>query len=502
MSALCSLLLIAGIISTICTETKYSMPEVLRSKAFVAPRSRQLWEDTSIPLPTSVHELGQLRVRHHEHERKLDALGSQLHPLYPGYGTHFAYIYVGTPPQRQSVIIDTGSHYTAFPCTGCSQCGQHTDPYWDMKNSSTATVPQCNHNPCVISQTYSEGSSWKAFKVVDKLWVGGLTPTIIKNAPSYSINFEFGCQTAETGLFRTQLADGIMGLSLSDDTLTPQLVKNGITSAKIFALCFRIGGGILTIGGVDQRIHTKPGIQYAKLMKNSGWYTLHLLDIMLAPQTGTPESLGFPVTKYNEGKGCIIDSGTTDTYLPAALMGKFTEIFKKIAGIPFSTGNIQLSAEQLAKMPNIVFNFEGTDGKPFEVAMPWTSYVDSVGNGKYAFRIYLTESTGTVLGANFMNGMNMIFDQDAQRLGFARSNCKYEDFEDAQTNKPTHAPTHRPNAPPTSDGGCETQIYPLDKCTAACDRTDATYVAVGNQTFADRCGKSGPLTGSKYCHGK
>lgn len=38
--------------------------------------------------------------------RKL--LDTHISPLYPGYGTHFSYIYVGTPPQRQSVIIDTG----------------------------------------------------------------------------------------------------------------------------------------------------------------------------------------------------------------------------------------------------------------------------------------------------------------------------------------------------------------------------------------------------------
>ena len=33
-------------------------------------------------------------------------------PLYPGYGTHFSYVYVGTPAQRQSVIIDTGKLFS------------------------------------------------------------------------------------------------------------------------------------------------------------------------------------------------------------------------------------------------------------------------------------------------------------------------------------------------------------------------------------------------------
>lgn len=30
---------------------------------------------------------------------------------------YYANIYVGTPPQKQSVIVDTGSDYLAFPCS-------------------------------------------------------------------------------------------------------------------------------------------------------------------------------------------------------------------------------------------------------------------------------------------------------------------------------------------------------------------------------------------------
>ena len=38
-------------------------------------------------------------------------------------------------------------------------------------------------------------------------------------------------------------------------------------------------------------------------------------------------------------------------------------------------------------------------------------YVDSVGGGKYAFRVYVSESSGAILGANFMKEMNVIFDE-------------------------------------------------------------------------------------------
>lgn len=34
-------------------------------------------------------------------------------------GYDYVNIYVGNPPQKQSLIIDTGSSITAFPCDAC-----------------------------------------------------------------------------------------------------------------------------------------------------------------------------------------------------------------------------------------------------------------------------------------------------------------------------------------------------------------------------------------------
>jgi hypothetical protein len=338
-----------------------------------------------------------------------------LTPLYQGYGTHFSYVYIGSPvPQRQSVIIDTGSHYTAFPCVGCNGCGQHTDKYWDPKNSTTCKVANCAGSPCQLSQSYSEGSSWHAYKVEDKLWVGGLSRSEIPKGNDYQVDFNFGCQTSETGLFKTQLADGIMGMSMSPDTLPVQLKSKGVVAVNIFALCYRVGGGIMTIGGVDQRIHSKSGIDYAKSLHNSGWFTVKLLDVVFTNPDGRGSkiyrnSLGIDTSKLNTGKGIIVDSGTTDTYLPSSLATVFKSKFKDITGLDFSAKDYLLTVAQIALLPNLIFVFEGTDGKPFDISMPWSSYMDAVGGGKYTARVYLTEGSGAVLGANFMNGMVFYF---------------------------------------------------------------------------------------------
>lgn len=105
-------------------------------------------------------------------------------------------------------------------------------------------------------------------------------------------------------------------------------------------------------------------------------------------------------------KGTIVDSGTTDTYLPSSMASVFKKKFKELTGIDYSNGNIALDAATIAKLPNIVFTLTDAkdDGTTFNVIMMWSSYTESVDGGKFAFRVYLTEANGAVLGANFMNG--------------------------------------------------------------------------------------------------
>lgn len=54
-------------------------------------------------------------------------------------GYYFVKIYVGHPPQEQSVIIDTGSGQLALPCNKCTSCNpNHINSPFDMSKSKTA----------------------------------------------------------------------------------------------------------------------------------------------------------------------------------------------------------------------------------------------------------------------------------------------------------------------------------------------------------------------------
>jgi len=325
------------------------------------------------------------------------------------------------------------------------------DPHFDPSKSSSASIRDCSGKKCFFRQAYSEGSSWNAFKVQDRLWIGGQMMQHIPQAQQWSVNFDFGCQDSETGLFRTQNIDGIMGMSAAGNTLPFQLMEQRITRTKTFALCFRIGGGVLTLGGFDQSLHRpsegalrlqpagapdpspgSPGpssvnLAFARLTKSRGWYTVRLLDVrMRAQDSAVSTSLGLPAAVFNSGKGAIVDSGTTDTYLPRAAEQKFKTLFAQLAGgQQYHNNEVPLTAAQLARLPVLVYRLE-TDGGFVDVECPPANYVEVIGGRRYANRVYLSEAAGTVLGANFMNGFDVIFDPDGLRLGLARSDCGYK----------------------------------------------------------------------------
>jgi hypothetical protein len=404
-------------------------------------------------------------------------------PLNQGYGTHYVTLWVGSPtPQRKTVIVDTGSHYTAFPCTGCTRCGDtyHTDPFFNPSQSETFRPLECNEcirgavcneNKCVFSQSYTEGSSWDAYLAKDELFCGGndiLDAADPKNQ-EFTIPFMFGCQTSETGLFVTQLADGIMGMSAHESTLPKRLFDLNKIEHNMFAICFQrqlgtsrhgVTAGVMTLGGVDKRLHSTPMV-YAKNMASMGWYTVYVKKIYM--QTASLENdkriiqIPMDISAVNSGKGVIVDSGTTDTYLHKKLAKNFGSAWEKITGKDYHHKPISLTQDQLHRLPTILVqcaaayvpsgsssshhqhqgdnellagDLDPSSPDDVLIAIPPTSYMEySPVSKMYTSRIYFTESQGGVLGANAMLGHNVLFDWQHGRVGFAKSTCEHLDKE-------------------------------------------------------------------------
>ena len=107
------------------------------------------------------------------------------------------------------------------------------------------------------------------------------------------------------------------------------------------------------------------------------------------------KSLGLPTAEYNKGKGTIVDSGTTDTYLPVKTMKPFKDIFRAMSGMEYHNAQQSFTREALRKLPVVVYRLQAKDSEvPIDVEMPAESYSEPVGGDRFHFRIYLNEPIG------------------------------------------------------------------------------------------------------------
>jgi Xylanase inhibitor N-terminal len=323
--------------------------------------------------------------------------------LFQGYGTHYADLWCGTPPQRQTVVIDTGSGATAFPCHACTDCGvpdYHTGPLFDENASATFKKLSCNEclrgscesaQECWIGMSYQDGSSWSAYEAVDTCYVGGFHDRPVQGdgkppdnldpfqASAFAFDMKFGCETSVKGQFMTQLEDGIMGMGVASAAFWWQMFQAGKVSSESFSLCFsrqdevaRTGteAGAMSLGGTDERLHQTPMV-YSVIEESSGFYVVHVRKVYLRQGGGgvpalstdsnvTTVQLNISEDALNSGS-VIVDSGTTNTYFSYQLAVPFGQAFTELTGEYYGHSFTRFTPEQLAQQPTILFQLSGDE---------------------------------------------------------------------------------------------------------------------------------------------
>ncbi|CAK74096.1 unnamed protein product (macronuclear) [Paramecium tetraurelia] len=362
-------------------------------------------------------------------------------------GYYFVNIYVGNPPQRQSVIIDTGSSITAFPCDACDQtksCGIHLDQYYIRNNSSTqeeldcksqfgeCTCLRCLNQQCIFSISYSEGSHLEGFYLKDQVIFGDLL------MEANSVTSVFGCTTRETNLFKTQQANGIMGLSPKTNTSLafPNIVDDIHTQHNgmnlFFAICIGRIDGYMTIGQYD----------YSRHQKNSAYYTIQYMHTQNKPVYGVKIS---QIKVHNKtilagadlqsGGGSFIDSGST-------LVNAHPDVTRAL---------VNFFVCESANCPQMQFNddlacyvYNKTLHGSFEQFISFFPTYQFIMENNFIFdwtpRDYLTKdmvqhdayclpvagysgSVRMILGQVWMRNWDIGFDKENLTLTFVRSNC-------------------------------------------------------------------------------
>ncbi|KFG60163.1 aspartyl protease ASP5 [Toxoplasma gondii RUB] len=419
------------------------------------------------------------------------------------YGSMFSYAYyfldilVGTPPQRASVILDTGSSLLAFPCAGCSECGQHLDPAMDTSRSATGEWIDCKEQErcfgscsggtplgglggggvssmrrCMYTQTYSEGSAIRGIYFSDVVALGEVEQ---KNPP---VRYDFvGCHTQETNLFVTQKAAGIFGISFPKGHRQPTLLDvmfghTNLVDKKMFSVCISEDGGLLTVGGYEptllvappesestpatealrpvagesasRRISEKTSPHHAALVT---WTSIISHSTYRVPLSGMEVEglvLGSGVDDFGN---TMVDSGTTYSYFPPAVFSRWRSFLSR-----FCTPELFCERERDGRpcwrvspgtdlssiFPPIKVSFG--DEKNSQVWWWPEGYLYRRTGGYFCDGLDDNRVSASVLGLSFFKNKQVLFDREQDRVGFAAAKC------------PSFFLDQRPRGPDSGDG--------------------------------------------------
>ncbi|XP_027366005.1 aspartic proteinase-like protein 2 isoform X2 [Abrus precatorius] len=247
-------------------------------------------------------------------------------------GLYFTKLGLGSPPKDYYVQVDTGSDILWVNCIECSRCPRKSDlgidlTLYDPKGSKTSELVSCDQDfcssefdgpipgckseiPCPYSITYGDGSATSGYYVKDYLTfnsVNGNLHTVPQNS-----SVIFGCGAVQSGTLDSsseEALDGIIGFGQANSSVLSQLAASGKVK-KIFSHCLDNirGGGIFAIGEVvEPKVNTTP------LVPKMAHYNVVLENIEV-----DTDILQLPSDIFDSrnGKGTVIDSGTTLAYLP------------------------------------------------------------------------------------------------------------------------------------------------------------------------------------------
>ena len=83
-----------------------------------------------------------------------EAAGYSESPVTASTGEYVMELSLGTPPQKFSTIVDTGSDLTWVQCSPCSVCFEQPNPLFDPRASSTYSQTKCDNGLCKVPTNY------------------------------------------------------------------------------------------------------------------------------------------------------------------------------------------------------------------------------------------------------------------------------------------------------------------------------------------------------------
>ena len=319
---------------------------------------------------------------------------------------YFGEIEIGTPPQKFTVIYDTGSSNLWVPSSQCDaskypSCGNHT-----LYSEKDSTSYKANGEKFTLP--YGSGVC-SGFLSQDDVSLGGI------KAPGLT----FGEVTQQPGqIWSVAEFDGICGLGypgIAVDKVTPPF--DALMNAKVldsdefsFYLSTQHGSdkatSVLVLGGVNSQYFTGnfTYLPVQKFMFNQGYWLIHGDDIKV--DGSSMSACGGLLSK---SCNFVVDTGTSIITGPSK---KLNPIMEKI-------GEVKQDCSNIDKLPTIQFTLAGKD---FDLEPEF--YVLKIADGQGGYECELgmqsMDQLGLwILGDPFLRKYYTVFDRANDRVGFA-----------------------------------------------------------------------------------
>ena len=364
------------------------------------------------------------------------------------YGGHTIPLSFGTPPQKLSYLVDTGSTVVWAPCTAhykCINCTISTKdvPFFEPQLSTSLTNLSCKNPICNTGCLHCEANSTNCPKVCAYYLQYGTGAAagyyLLEDLhfPGKTIhNFIVGCTV--TGL-RESYSDAMAGFGRSMFSLPVQM------KVKKFAYCLNSHYFDNTRNSsrliFDYRDGDTKGLSYTPFLKNPpdspDYYYLNVKNLKLGNKI-LPIPSKYLAPGSNATGGLIIDSGFSYGYMAGAVYKIVTNELKKqmskyrrshAAEEEIGLGPCYNFTGRKIEIPDLIYHFAGGA----TMVVPGNRYfkfdTEPTGLGCFpvdtdaAKNLEFTPGPSIILGNYMQVNQYIEYDLKNNRFGFRQQKC-------------------------------------------------------------------------------
>ncbi|XP_061495747.1 cathepsin E-like [Rhineura floridana] len=318
---------------------------------------------------------------------------------------YYGEVSVGTPPQKFTVVFDTGSADFWVPSAYCvsDACRMH------------------NKFKSFMSQSYAHGGQLFYLQYGTGRLMGIAARDVVQISNISIEAQDFGESVFEPGMtFALAHFDGVMGLgypSLSVANGLPvfdNMMRQHLVEEPVFSFILNRGddienGSELILGGIDHSCY-EGSIHWVPVTVKKYWQ-IYVNNVKIQGQIAACE----------HGCEAIVDSGTSLITGPLAQIRRLQE---NIGASPTPTGEFLVDCRRLSSLPPITFTIRHR-----KFTLTPEQYIIRETNGEESLCIsgFQALDLGTlntqmwILGDVFMSAYYCVFDRGNNRVGFAKS---------------------------------------------------------------------------------